>query len=130
MDTWARATPEDREALFNRTSATKGISSEIIEKDFWVCWMLHQGDMGDWHVSLFSCFLAAGGRRASTRRPCQAAGGGGYSQQRSESLTHRRGASEYLGDVRLQVNRDAEFSVGMVKLSALALGKIILFLHG
>ena len=28
MDTWARATPEDREALFNQTAVTKGISPE------------------------------------------------------------------------------------------------------
>ncbi len=42
MDTWAKATPEDREALFNQTAVTKGISPEIVEKDFWVCWTLHQ----------------------------------------------------------------------------------------
>jgi Nucleotidyl transferase AbiEii toxin, Type IV TA system len=42
MNTWAKATPEDREALFNQTAVTKGISPEIIEKDFWVCWTLHQ----------------------------------------------------------------------------------------
>ncbi|MGB9484613.1 MAG: nucleotidyl transferase AbiEii/AbiGii toxin family protein [Terriglobia bacterium] len=41
MDTWAKAMPEDREALFNQTAVTKGISSEIVEKDFWVCWTLH-----------------------------------------------------------------------------------------
>src|SRR5208283_1875006 len=40
-----------------------------------------------------------------------------------------RGAAEYLGDVRLQVNGDAEFGVGTVKLPALALGKIIVSLH-
>jgi hypothetical protein len=32
MDTWAKATPEHREALFNQTAVTKGISPEIIEK--------------------------------------------------------------------------------------------------
>jgi len=42
MDTWAKATPEDREALFNQTATAKGISPEIVEKDFWVCWTLHQ----------------------------------------------------------------------------------------
>ncbi|MGO8815196.1 MAG: nucleotidyl transferase AbiEii/AbiGii toxin family protein [Terriglobia bacterium] len=42
MDIWAKATPEDREALFNQTAVTKGISPEIVEKDFWVCWTLHQ----------------------------------------------------------------------------------------
>jgi hypothetical protein len=42
MDTWAKATPEDRAALFNQTAVTRGISPEIAEKDFWVCWTLHQ----------------------------------------------------------------------------------------
>ncbi len=42
MDTWAKATPEDREALFNQTAVTQGISPEIAEKDFWVCWTLRQ----------------------------------------------------------------------------------------
>ena len=42
MDTWAKAAPEDRAALFNQTAVTRGISPEIIEKDFWVCWTLHQ----------------------------------------------------------------------------------------
>ena len=37
MDTWARATPEDRAALFNQTAVTKGISPRSSEKDFWVC---------------------------------------------------------------------------------------------
>lgn len=41
MDTWAKATPKDREALFNQTASVKGISPEIVEKDFWVCWILH-----------------------------------------------------------------------------------------
>ena len=41
MDAWARATPEDRAALFNQTAVTNGISPEIVEKDFWVCWTLH-----------------------------------------------------------------------------------------
>jgi hypothetical protein len=41
MDTWAKTTPKDREALFNQTASVKGISPEIVEKDFWVCWILH-----------------------------------------------------------------------------------------
>ena len=41
MDTWAKATPKDREALFNQTASVKGISPEIVEKDFWVCWVLY-----------------------------------------------------------------------------------------
>jgi len=42
MDTWAKAAPKDREALFNETASIKGISPEIVEKDFWVCWILLQ----------------------------------------------------------------------------------------
>ena len=42
MDAWAKATQKDREALFNQTASVKGISPEIAEKDFWVCWTLHQ----------------------------------------------------------------------------------------
>jgi len=42
MDTWAKAASKDREALFNQTAVTKGISPEIVEKDFWVCWTLRQ----------------------------------------------------------------------------------------
>jgi hypothetical protein len=41
MDTWAKATPKDREALFNQTASIKGIAPEIVEKDFWVCWILY-----------------------------------------------------------------------------------------
>jgi predicted nucleotidyltransferase component of viral defense system len=42
MDKWAKASSKDREALFNETAAKKGISPEIVEKDFWVCWALLQ----------------------------------------------------------------------------------------
>jgi hypothetical protein len=42
MNTWAKAKSEDRAALFNQAGSVKGISPEIIEKDFWVCWTLHQ----------------------------------------------------------------------------------------
>jgi hypothetical protein len=42
MDTWAKTTPKDREALFNQTASVKGISPEIVEKDFWVCWTLNR----------------------------------------------------------------------------------------
>jgi hypothetical protein len=42
MDKWAKAPPEDREALFTETAAKKDISPEIVEKDFWVCWTLLQ----------------------------------------------------------------------------------------
>jgi hypothetical protein len=43
MNGWAIQKPEEREALFNQTaSKMAGISPEIVEKDFWVCWTLHQ----------------------------------------------------------------------------------------
>jgi len=42
MDGWAKTTPKDREALFDQTASLKGISPEIVEKDFWVCWILCQ----------------------------------------------------------------------------------------
>jgi predicted nucleotidyltransferase component of viral defense system len=42
MDIWARAQEQDRAALFAQTAAAKGISPEIAEKDFWVCWILRQ----------------------------------------------------------------------------------------
>jgi len=42
MDAWATATPEDREALFTQAAAARGMSPGIVEKDFWVCWTLHQ----------------------------------------------------------------------------------------
>jgi hypothetical protein len=42
MDTWARATRKDREAICNQTAVAMGVSPAIVEKDFWVCWTLHQ----------------------------------------------------------------------------------------
>ena len=39
MDNVARMTAFDRAALFNQTGAARGLSSVIIEKDFWVCWI-------------------------------------------------------------------------------------------
>ena len=34
MDAWAQAKSQDREALFTETAAVKGITPEIVEKDF------------------------------------------------------------------------------------------------
>jgi hypothetical protein len=31
---------KDREALFRNTADKMGLNAAIIEKDFWVCWML------------------------------------------------------------------------------------------
>ena len=36
----ARLPQKDREALFQSTAAAIGINEAIVEKDFWVCWML------------------------------------------------------------------------------------------
>lgn len=36
----AKISSNDREALFRNTASKMGMSEAIIEKDFWVCWML------------------------------------------------------------------------------------------
>lgn len=40
MDKIARASNKNREALFRNTANKLGMTEAIIEKDFWVCWML------------------------------------------------------------------------------------------
>lgn len=40
MDNVARLPPADRENLFQAAAAERGLTPAIIEKDFWVCWML------------------------------------------------------------------------------------------
>jgi hypothetical protein len=40
MDVVARWAAKERGALFNQTGAALGFANAIIEKDFWVCWML------------------------------------------------------------------------------------------
>ena len=40
MRTVAIRSARDREALFRNTAAKKGMREAIIEKDFWVCYML------------------------------------------------------------------------------------------
>ena len=40
MDDVARMQAKDRADLFAAAAARRGLSPEIIEKDFWVCWML------------------------------------------------------------------------------------------
>ncbi len=42
MDELARQPAEDRRAIFERTASTLGWNPAIIEKDFWVCWMLRR----------------------------------------------------------------------------------------
>ena len=40
MYKFAQMTNKDRDFVFNNVAIKKGISKEIIEKDFWVCLML------------------------------------------------------------------------------------------
>ena len=40
MDKIANLPDQERSELFNETAVKKGISPAVIEKDFWVCWVL------------------------------------------------------------------------------------------
>lgn len=40
MDDVARLAPQERADLFNEASAQRGLVPAILEKDFWVCWIL------------------------------------------------------------------------------------------
>lgn len=42
MDQFANDIPELRDEAFQETSAQLGLSKDIVEKDFWVCWSLKQ----------------------------------------------------------------------------------------
>jgi hypothetical protein len=42
VDDVARLAPEDRSDLFRAAAEAKGVTVQIIEKDFWVCWALRQ----------------------------------------------------------------------------------------
>jgi len=42
MDKIANLSSNDRRELFQETAARKGINPAIVEKDFWVCWVLKQ----------------------------------------------------------------------------------------
>lgn len=42
MNGIARMSSEERAEVFAETAARKGLAEAIIEKDFWVCWMLEQ----------------------------------------------------------------------------------------
>lgn len=42
MDDVARLAPPDRSDLFRAAAEAKGVTVQIIEKDFWVCWVLRQ----------------------------------------------------------------------------------------
>ena len=40
VDRVAGLSATEREALFRQTAARRGIRDAIVEKDFWVCWVL------------------------------------------------------------------------------------------
>lgn len=40
MDNIAHASEQVRKELFGETAARKGMSPAVVEKDFWVCWIL------------------------------------------------------------------------------------------
>jgi hypothetical protein len=40
MDEVARLPARERADLFNEAGARRGLATAIIEKDFWVCWIL------------------------------------------------------------------------------------------
>lgn len=42
MNDVARLAPQDRSDLFRAAAEAKGVTVQIIEKDFWVCWVLRQ----------------------------------------------------------------------------------------
>ncbi len=42
MDEFAKSSPEHRRDAFQETAAQKGVSFQIAEKDFWVCWTLRR----------------------------------------------------------------------------------------
>ncbi len=42
MDKVARLSKENRAALFRESAATRNVAEMIIEKDFWVCWLLRR----------------------------------------------------------------------------------------
>lgn len=42
MDEVARLPEEDRRDLFRETAAGRGLPDALVEKDFWVCWLLKQ----------------------------------------------------------------------------------------
>jgi hypothetical protein len=42
MDKIATLTPDQRSQLFQETASQRGMSAAVVEKDFWVCWVLKQ----------------------------------------------------------------------------------------
>jgi hypothetical protein len=53
MDRFARLSSEDRRRYFEEAAARLGLSAQMIEKDFWVCWTLkHLFSLSDFHGHL------------------------------------------------------------------------------
>jgi hypothetical protein len=42
MDDFVKLNPEERRIFFEGTSAPRNMQAQIVEKDFWVCWMLKE----------------------------------------------------------------------------------------
>lgn len=42
MDNVAHVSQEERIQIFSETAARMGTTSAIVEKDFWVCWVLQK----------------------------------------------------------------------------------------
>lgn len=62
MNDFAAAVPEKRQELFSKTASTRGLSEALVEKDFWVCWVLGKifGSQ-----DLKECFVFKGGTSLS-----------------------------------------------------------------
>lgn len=42
MNSVARLASEERRLLFDQTAAATGLAPWVVEKDFWVCWILRE----------------------------------------------------------------------------------------
>ena len=42
MNRVAQLSPAEHRELFQETAIQRGVSAAVIEKDFWVCWVLKQ----------------------------------------------------------------------------------------
>ena len=63
MDKVAVFGATDRQALFNETGATLGLANAIVEKDFWVCWILKR--LFEWQTEAKSTLVFKGGTSLS-----------------------------------------------------------------
>ena len=42
MDDFAKLPSEERQTYFEQAAAQRGLTAQVIEKDFWVCWGLRR----------------------------------------------------------------------------------------